>query len=281
MSHYYLNNETNRLSNHNLPIQDNKPTQSPKRIKFHVKNKNLNSNKITDLPTNSNKKDRGFRAILCNAKKRIISVDIINNIASHKNAGIILITEPNAFKSKRDNYFESTDNKVAIKTNQNLVGATDGWKSETNFVHFNWNNYLIICCYLNPNDTHHELEISLLKLEMIIQKSKKKVIITGDFNSRSTLWGDKTTNFRGKMVEEWFLSNDLYCHNDGDKFIPTFSNYNGESVIDLIFTTQDIKDEVVIDILPNETLSDHKAIKITLNKGLAEVNFTNNVLNLE
>lgn len=130
-----------------------------------------------------------------------------------------------------------------------------------------------ICCYLNFKDSKQELELSLLRMEKILKETSRKTIIVGDFNSRSISWGDLDTNDRGRVVKDWMICNNLQCLNDPDNFIPTFIGHRGESVIDLVFATEDIYRDLQIKIMDDEFLSDHKAILITYKENEGMANF--------
>ena len=58
----------------------------------------------------------------------------------------------------------------------------------------------------------------------------KEVIILGDYNGRSTSWGDTITNDNGRMLEAFITQNDLLCVSPHSK---TFLCQGGGSVIDL------------------------------------------------
>jgi len=53
-----------------------------------------------------------------------------------------------------------------------------------------------------------------------------------DSNSRSTTWHDILTNSRGKLLEQFFASNELHIINE-DSPRTTFQNSGGSSNIDL------------------------------------------------
>lgn len=83
----------------------------------------------------------------------------------------------------------------------------------------------------------------------------QKIIITGDFNSRSNLWSDIEINSRGRIVEEWMISNNLHYLNNREEFIPTFIGHRGSSVVDLTFVTEDIlQDRLLEGVLSNNQL---------------------------
>ena len=60
------------------------------------------------------------------------------------------------------------------------------------------------------------------------------IILAGDANGHSPLWGSDNTNSRGHLWEEFILLNDLDIANKGP--LPTFENHIGKSMIDLTLT---------------------------------------------
>ncbi|KMQ81570.1 reverse transcriptase [Lasius niger] len=62
-----------------------------------------------------------------------------------------------------------------------------------------------------------------------------KIILCGDFNSKSTLWGSPITDARGDEVERWAAANDLRIANVGS--VPTCVRPQGSSIIDLTWVS--------------------------------------------
>ena len=60
------------------------------------------------------------------------------------------------------------------------------------------------------------------------------VVLAGDTNAHSTLWGSPTNNRRGDHWEDYILTNDLYILNDSSN--PTFSSHLGNSHLDITLT---------------------------------------------
>lgn len=46
-------------------------------------------------------------------------------------------------------------------------------------------------------------------------QTRGKIVWCGDFNAHSTLWGSKSTDGNGLVVEEFMEDNGLVCINDG------------------------------------------------------------------
>lgn len=128
---------------------------------------------------------------------------------------------------------------------------------------------VLVSCYLHSDDN---LENALNRLvEIVRYSSGNGIIIHGDFNSRSSdLTGDKTTNKRGRLLEEWAICNNLFMHNK--KGVQTYwvENKNGKvksSIIDYTFTSSNLINRVEDWHVPDTaSLSDHRTIRFELTK---------------
>ena len=101
----------------------------------------------------------------------------------------------------------------------------------------------------------------LLRLDRLIRD--KKCILSGDFNARSSLWGDRVTDSRSAEVSDFILTNNLHLCNDG--LIPTFETVNGKSFIDLTLTSDTLR-ELISSWEVKEVMddSDHRSIVMVL-----------------
>lgn len=88
------------------------------------------------------------------------------------------------------------------------------------------NNSVTIINYYNPCN-----KLTPGILNDIGGQSRGK-IVCGDFNAHSTLWGSKSTDVNGLVVEEFIEDNGLVCINSGKGTRYNSAN-NTESVIDL------------------------------------------------
>lgn len=97
------------------------------------------------------------------------------------------------------------------------------------------------------------------ELNDALSRTVGKVLICGDFNSKSTLWGSLYTIERGTTIEEWAAENDLRLLNSGTG--PTCIRAQDTSIVDLTWGTlnlvRQIKKWSVMDVI---TLSDHAYI---------------------
>ncbi|XP_011862553.1 PREDICTED: uncharacterized protein LOC105559099 [Vollenhovia emeryi] len=124
--------------------------------------------------------------------------------------------------------------------------------------------------YIRPSLTRAELEDRLDELERQVRGLLPgPVIIAGDFNAASTLWGSRRQNAKGAEVVAWANRLGLHLENKGNA--STCVRPQGESIVDLTWTspgaTRMIDSWRVAEDL--EILSDHLPIifELTLPDG--------------
>ena len=115
-------------------------------------------------------------------------------------------------------------------------------------------------------DYNELIENNIRTLEKFLEFTKgAKLIIAMDSNSLSTTWHEVLTNSRGKLLEEFFASNQLHIINE-DSPRTTFQSSSGSSNIDLTIVNNQmlvaIKDW---EISEEECCSDHNILKHSLN----------------
>ncbi|XP_075217779.1 uncharacterized protein LOC142322589 [Lycorma delicatula] len=93
-------------------------------------------------------------------------------------------------------------------------------------------------------------------------RSRKRVIVVGDFNCRTALAGAASSNVRGRILEDLLEVTGAICVNDGAAI---YSARGHESIIDLVIIDSRIRiDTIDFSVLNEETGSDHKAVSITI-----------------
>ena len=82
-------------------------------------------------------------------------------------------------------------------------------------------------------DITKEIERELHKIEQILEFTKGTgLLITIGSNSRSTAWHDSEINQRGKTLEEYIISKNLYIMK-AERDFTTFQNKRRSSYVDL------------------------------------------------
>jgi len=115
----------------------------------------------------------------------------------------------------------------------------------------------VVSCYVSPSTDLRGFNAFLNELEgIVLRHGGRKIILGGDFNSYSRLWGSQITNRRGEKVESWAACLDLTLHNDGVTY--TCVRPQGSSIVDLTWSSSDLAGLVSNwHVSPSETLSDH------------------------
>jgi hypothetical protein len=76
---------------------------------------------------------------------------------------------------------------------------------------------------------NEQIDTKLQTIEQIIKITiSTKFIMAIDSNARSTIWHDTTTNNRGKMMEDFIASNQLFTINE-DSPRRTFQSTRGKA----------------------------------------------------
>jgi hypothetical protein len=114
-------------------------------------------------------------------------------------------------------------------------------------------------------DIERQIDLDLAKINNILQHANGKgVILTIDSNARATSWHDKTTNARGKKLDEYLMSKQLYIMNE-ESTDTTFRTRRGASNIDLtIVTGQLLRKVTQWTISDQESSSDHNILKFII-----------------
>ena len=116
-------------------------------------------------------------------------------------------------------------------------------------------------------DIENEITMDLYKIENILQFAKGRgLIVAMDSNARSKTWHDVLTNKRGRILEEFVISNRIHIVNEDSK-LTTFESNRGTSNIDL--TIADNKMATLIkkwQCNDQESFSDHRIITFQLEK---------------
>ncbi|KAI2646629.1 RNA-directed DNA polymerase from mobile element jockey [Labeo rohita] len=97
-------------------------------------------------------------------------------------------------------------------------------------------------------------------LESVCGSMQGKIVVCGDFNTHSTLWGSNDADNNGSVVEEFIDDKELVCINDG-KGTRYNSSSNTESAIDLTLVSNEIAGISTWEVKDRSTVgSDHYPI---------------------
>lgn len=119
----------------------------------------------------------------------------------------------------------------------------------------------VMSCYVSPNIPREEFLEFLDELSIALTHLNAKILVCGDFNSKSKSWGSPYSDERGITVDEWAAENDLRLLNVGNE--PTCIRTQGTSIVDLTWASPGlIRQNTSWQVLNITTLSDHAYIQI-------------------
>lgn len=172
-----------------------------------------------------------MKILQINLNRCRVAHDLLYHTAKEKEIDLCLVSEPNENITKE--WGGHRDAKVWIVSGDLYVGRAGSGLGHS-WIETRGMN--IISCYMTPNQTEEELEEILESISETIRGSREKdILIGGDFNAKSPMWGSLRTDSRGAIVTEWIAQENLTVLNWGG--IPTFRRRDQESQIDLTLCT--------------------------------------------
>ena len=204
------------------------------------------------------KVDSICRILYCNLNRSVASHDAVGEIVKEWNVELCCYSEPNRNLVQCENTNFCTDPRIDVamisRNGCISVGCDDG------FTWMECKECVFVTCYISPNPNMDAFKSFLNKLGTCIMKWKKGVVVNGDFNAWSTVWGCRRTDGRGLVLMDWIAETGLILVNNGA--VATCVRGLSESVIDLTLCNRLIGNRIHKwrVLAEQETLSDHLAI---------------------
>lgn len=188
--------------------------------------------------------------------------DLMVQKAAEDNTDILLISEPYR-RPHTQPWYEDVNHCAAIMIRNRKLITSEVCENNAGFVYATVNKIRVYSCYYSPSMDLNTFTEALNLLEASIRSSKYRVIIGGDFNSKSPEWNSNKLDGKGTTVCEIIASLDLTIFNIGDKL--TFRRNAGGSIIDITFgTTSFCNGNMNWLVLEDLTLSDHQYITFNI-----------------
>ena len=158
--------------------------------------------------------------------------DLMTQKAVEENTDILLISEPYR-KPLSQAWYEDSSKRAAIMIRNVRLTLHEVCESNAGFVYATIGRTRIYSCYFSPNMEHEQFVSAISNLEASIRSFRHKVVIGGDFKSKSPEWNSNKLDNRGIALCETIASLNLTVFNVGDKL--TFRREAGGSIIDITF----------------------------------------------
>lgn len=160
-------------------------------------------------------------------------------------------------------WFSSWNGLAAILWNPDALRETYTLVHDArDFVIVRCGHLYVVSIYISPSIRVDEFLNIIEELGRHIRNVEGEIIVCGDFNAKSRLWGNAVTNKRGNLLEEWAAQYNLRLGNVGSA--PTCIKPQGTSVVDItwhsLYADNYLSEWQVLD---TETMSDHVFITFT------------------
>lgn len=173
--------------------------------------------------------------------------------------GICCVAEP---WNVRDDpcWFSSWNGLAAIIWNPDVLRETCILIHEArDFVIVRCGRLYVASVYISPSVAINEFLEITEELGGQIGNLEGEIVVCGDFNARSQLWGNAVVNRRERLLEQWAAQYDLGLGNIGNA--PTCIRPQGTSMVDITWHSLHTNNPLrVWQVLDTETMSDHADI---------------------
>lgn len=187
-----------------------------------------------------------------------VAQDLLEQTVRESSIDIAIISEQYRNKDATQQWLNDRSSRAAIWVSaKNHVQERPHHQSEL----FTWakvSGVYIFSVYAPPSLTENQFGMLLTGI-VDEAANKRPLIIAGDFNAWSVVWGSASTNIRGHILLDSLTRLEVYLMNTGSK--PTFIRGERTSVIDLTFVSDDLCTRLQKWRVSDEyTHSDHRAI---------------------
>ncbi|GIY78163.1 putative 115 kDa protein in type-1 retrotransposable element R1DM [Caerostris darwini] len=189
----------------------------------------------------------------------------LNNSFAEHDYDFFSLNEPYSFQDKITNipktykiaaFHSSPKAAIAIKAAFNSQSIHITREVVVILAKIHNTDFLLASIYCPPSSN---IEVNLNSLIPFLNKySETPMIILGDFNAKSRVWGQRNLDERGSKLLMFCNQQDLNIENSPDS-PPTFTSTRGESWIDLLLT-KNITADISLEILDEVTNSDHNLL---------------------
>ncbi|XP_011858731.1 PREDICTED: uncharacterized protein LOC105556255 [Vollenhovia emeryi] len=207
-----------------------------------------------------------LRIIQANINHARQAQDLLLQAMAERGGGLAIVAEPWRVPN-HPCWAVNQENSVAIhwrRTREQHIpcckkGEGPGWAM------VEWDPLTIIGVYLRPSLSRAELEERLEDLEQQVRAVlPRPILVAGDFNAKSALWGSRRPDAKGAEVEAWADRLGLHLMNTGTT--STCVRPQGESIVDItwispaatrIVTAWRVAEDIVL-------LSDHLPLEMEI-----------------
>lgn len=201
-----------------------------------------------------------MKIIQCNLNNSRGAFDLLRQQVVEMGITLCVISEPARIPTIA-NWYESLDGHSAVfycpgdsRALCRLICR------KRNYLAVSIGDVSVISAYISPNIDRREFSRIIEEIGSEIRHLGNNTLICGDFNSKSALWGARSTDYRGRLLEDMAAEFDLRIANRGEE--PTCVRPQGNSIVDLTWATPGLLKRITDWRVRSEveSLSDHQYI---------------------
>jgi len=159
------------------------------------------------------------KVIQANVNRCKTAMDLLYAEAKSSGYDIIAVSEPNRAWLKNPSWVVDTRKDVALLCMPGAPRVINSGGSN-GFAWLELDEYVIYSCYITRNMELENFREEIRILQDHVRRQQKEVIVTGDFNSDSVVWGSRVTDTRGDIIMDWTAASSMVILNDG--LYPTY-----------------------------------------------------------
>lgn len=162
-----------------------------------------------------------------------VAQDLLRQRAVEEKVDIALVSDPHVVPSDDCSWLASCGTRKATMWLASCEVTVSEVYRDPEFVSARLNGVHVISCYASPNRTAVEFSDFLQRVENHVRTVGHGVpiIVAGDLNARSAMWGDWCQESRGSDLNSLFNSLGLVVLNEGSS--PTFVGRGRGSIVDI------------------------------------------------
>lgn len=177
---------------------------------------------------------------------------------------LMIVAEPNRAITGKHPWLSDKEADVAVLTARGV--GVSGVVAGKGHICLSLPTFDLHAVYISPNIPMADFEHAVDNIMRQVRSNGREVIVAGDINAKSPMWGSPIMDKRGRYWAEWAESLDMVAQNHGNT--PTFVRGNSASHIDVTFATEALAAKVSKwRVLQLENLSLHRYIRFAVNTG--------------
>jgi len=212
------------------------------------------------------------RLLQVNFNHASVAQDLMMQVAAERDADLVVIAEPYRVPPRHSHWAVDSSGTSAITWRQTADSLPcTPLRAGTEFVVVRWGDIIVVGVYIPPGRGRTFFENRLERIgEAVREYASYPIIVAGDFNAYSGVWGSRRTDLRGRILEGWAASLGLHLLNVGSA--STCMRPQGESVVDLTWATAPAAARVTgWRVVGELTDTDHCYIEMVLESSPAQV----------